>query len=429
MDSHSDAGGRKRLRIPGQNRLQDLRFRIRYVRGKGAAWALARLLSHLASLVAWLVFLPVTVFLHAAGFRQATVFTERVGHLALEPDCLVKDASLGNVPRRRWMILAPAGKVANEHLLKYWEKHFMVVRNPVLCFLIGSMSRFYFMRHDVSAYARALDQAQMSYRVYAEWGIRRPVLELTAADIQWGRQQLSALGIPEGAWFACLHAREGGYSPHDEEAHEHRNSDIGNYISAIVEVTSRGGWVIRLGDNSMKPLPALPHVIDYALHPLKSDRLDVVLCASARFILGSTSGICLVGTVFGTPCAIANMAPPADLWYGPSDISIPKKVWSDPAGRFLSLRESIAPPHGGFRYARLFAEAGLRLVENSPADIKDLAAEMMDALDGRLAIGDDDRRRLATLRQSMSGTYTSYFSCASFGSAFARNHRDPDEEG
>lgn len=417
------------MRARAENRLQDLAFRVRFIARQGIVWTLKRLAIRAISLIVWVAFLPVTIVLHAAGLRHATVVTERVGHLALEPDCLAKDARLGNVPRRRWMILAPAGKVANEHLLSYWERHFMVVRNPALCFLIGSMSRFHFMRHDVSSYARALDQAQMSYRVYAEWGTGRPMLELTAADVQWGRQQLSALGIPEGAWFACFHAREGGYSPHDEEAHQHRNSDIGNYISAMMEVTARGGWVIRLGDNSMKPLPSLPHVVDYALHPLKSDRLDVVLCAGARFILGSTSGICLVGTVFGTPCAIANMVPPADLWYGPRDISIPKRVWSEPAGRFLSLRESIAPPYGGFRYARLFAEAGLRLVENSPADIKDLAVEMMDTMDGRLTLTDDDLRRLATLRQSMSGTYTSYFSCASFGSAFAKNHRDPDERG
>jgi putative glycosyltransferase (TIGR04372 family) len=429
MSPHSNPGDRKPLRVAAQNRLQDLMFRVRYVQGRGVVWTLGRLASHFASLVAWLVLLPVTLLMHATGFRHATVFTERVGHLAIEPDCLVKDASLGEIPRRRWIILAPPGKVANEHLLRYWEKHFLIFRNPAVCFLIGSMSRFHLMRLDVSPYARKLDRALMSYRVYSEWGSRPPVLELSAADLEWGRRQLSALGIPEGSWFACVHAREGGYSPDDEEVHEHRNSDINNCIPAMMEIVARGGWIIRLGDNSMKPLPSLPCVIDYALHPLKSERMDVVLCATARFILGSTSGICLVGTVFGTPCAVANMVPTADLWYGPRDISIPKKVWSEPAGRFMSLPESIALPHGCFRYARLFADAGLRLVENSPADIASLAVEMMDSLEGRLVLTDDDRTRFATYRQMMTLAYASYFSCATFGSTFARQHHGPGTAG
>lgn len=63
-----------------------------------------------------------------------------------------------------------------------------------------------------------------------------------------------------------------------------------------------------MGDTTMEPLPFLPQVIDYAHHPLRSPRLDIILCARARCILGNTSGIFLVGSIFGVPSA-ANMVP------------------------------------------------------------------------------------------------------------------------
>ncbi len=42
----------------------------------------------------------------------------------------------------------------------------------------------------------------------------------------------------------------------------HRNVAIEDYCPAIAEVTACGGWVLRLGDKSMKPLPRMANVVD-----------------------------------------------------------------------------------------------------------------------------------------------------------------------
>ena len=83
-----------------------------------------------------LLLLPGTALLHLAGYRYVTVFTDRIGHLALEPDCLLKKQSLGQLKKRKWIMLAPAERVANTHLLAYWQPFFHIVQNPALVFLI-----------------------------------------------------------------------------------------------------------------------------------------------------------------------------------------------------------------------------------------------------------------------------------------------------
>lgn len=234
------------------------------------------------------------------------------------------------------------------------------------------------MRYKIDKYVRAIYNAQATYAINAKWANRPPLLLLTNEDQKWGADRLLELGLPERAWFVCVHNREGGYSPIDEELHIHRNCRIENTIFAMREIINRGGWVIRIGDPSMQRLEPMDKVIDYAHHSLKSERLDIILCAMARFILGNTSGISLVGTIFGVPCALANMVPMAALGVGNRDISIPKLYWSLNENRYLAFKEVFASKASQYQYNSEFVQMGLVPVENSPDEIKELAIDMME---------------------------------------------------
>lgn len=54
-----------------------------------------------------IVLLPLTLLLHLMGYRHVNVFTDRIGHLALELDCLIKEQQLGLISARKWLLLAP----------------------------------------------------------------------------------------------------------------------------------------------------------------------------------------------------------------------------------------------------------------------------------------------------------------------------------
>lgn len=377
----------------------------------------------LLSMALWVVLFPFSIALHLAGFRKVPVFSQRIGHLALEPDCLLKEQVLGLIPPRRWFMLAPVGKVANRHLLDYWEPHFLIIRNRALCFLLDSMSRWLIMRHDIRHYILSLGNAQAAYRIYSQWGAKRPLLRLSSDDLEWSANALEKLGLPAEAWFVCVHNREPGFSPIDEELHSYRNGHIEALIPAIEEIVHRGGWVVRVGDSSMSTLPKMEHVIDYAHHSMKSERLDVILCAKARFFLGNTSGIAIVSTIFGVSCALVNIVPVSTLGLAPQDITIPKSLWSEPLGRCLRFDEIMAPPIAGYQYASLYKEAGIRLDENTQADIVELVREMFDQLDGHSERSQEDEELQRQYMALFRPTHYSYGASSRLGTAFLRRYR------
>lgn len=194
------------------------------------------------------------------------------------------------------------------------------------------------------------------------------------------RAQINRLrmGIGKEDWLVCLHVREGGFR-NDFDRREWRNSSIGNYIPAIKKITEAGGWVIRMGDNTMTPLPKMDQVIDYPFSPFKSDLMDIYLIGACRFYIGSQSGIFDVAALFQKTLIIPNM----NAWtfgypYRKDDLGITKHVYSHSQRRFLSIKEMF---EGSWSMQELSGSLGedYKMYENSPEEIKTLVCEYMDS--------------------------------------------------
>jgi putative glycosyltransferase (TIGR04372 family) len=395
-----------------------------WLRQRGYWWLFTRLIKRTAMSAGWLLLLPITLVLHATGFRRITVITDRIGHLAAEIDCFLKERALGRLPKRHWFVLAPPGRTANRHLIEYWRAHVTIVESPLLCRVLGVMSWWWLMKLDVSHYVVDVSRSAAYYAVSAEWGDRKPVLELWQADRARGWQMLESMGVPSGSWFVCLHAREGGYSPADEFVHAHRNSDVLKLIPAIELITSRGGWCIRMGDPSTKPLPPMDRVVDYAHHPARSDWMDIFLCASCRFFVGNSSGLCLVGVVFGIPCALTNMIPVSTLGCFARDISIPKLLQRRAGGHYLPFKEILNSPLADYRLAKLYRDAGIEVEENSAEDIRDLVAEMLDRLQGTFVETGEDRELQRRYMSLFRPGHYAYAAASRVGAAFLRKYKN-----
>jgi putative glycosyltransferase (TIGR04372 family) len=331
----------------------------------------------------WVVFLPITIIAHLAGYRRVPIYVERIGHLASEFDCFLKEHALGRLPERRWFVVAPRRKVANPCLLDYWKRHVSVIQSPWICAVLSAMGRHGLMELDISHYIpiSGLRGAATYYSVLAAWGDRPPLLALDEDHRRKGRELLRQMGIPLEAWFVAVHAREPGFSVQDERAHAHRNSDILKLVPAIREIRRRGGWVVRMGDSTMRPFPLMDGVVDYAAHPSRCDWMDVFLCAEARFFVGSTSGLFFVATAFGKPCVLANMIPSSTLAFAPADLCILKLIWSDRLSRYLTFPEIFSQPVANYRFADLFTKDGLRVDENTEEELCELVIEMFERLD------------------------------------------------
>jgi len=321
--------------------------------------------------------------LHLLDYRLPNIFTERIGHLALEPDCLIRLQLIGKIScRYKWIILSPKSATANQHLLNYWSQYFYVVQNPIACFFFKSIKFGMVLHFDTRRIIRKSAGNQEAYEIYAKsTKLVRKTLSLTSEDEIWSSDQMAKLGLPKDSWFVCVHAREIGFSVVDDDIQSYRNHDITNMLASISEITNRGGWVIRIGHKSMKKLPPLPHVIDYVHHPMKSDRFDMVLCAKAKFILGNSSGIALLGTIFGTPCALSNLSPFSTLWLRNTDISIPKLLWLEDEKRYLRASEILSSTISNFQFTEQYVEKKIIPIESSSDDILSLTKEMFELLE------------------------------------------------
>lgn len=225
-------------------------------------------------------------------------------------------------------------------------------------------------------------------------------VELRAERQRLAERLREEMGLPQDAWYACLHVREGGFRG---DQHSGRSASIANYLDGIKTITDAGGFVVRLGDASMTPLPPMERVIEYPHTRFKSELMDVYLISHCRFFVGTNSGPLDVAWLFERPVVLANVTEWM-LTYPKrtGDRAILKHVFSRSRGRFLSLGELLAEPFG-CQYLNRHGHDYL-FVENTAEEIRELIAEYLRA-PGGAAIRAAGRlqRREARADQGMAG--------------------------
>ncbi|MEG5053886.1 MULTISPECIES: tetratricopeptide repeat protein [unclassified Microcoleus] len=324
------------------------------------------------------------------------LWPRRIGHFALI-DCYVKAIVLGLLTPRQPILLAPPETMANPHAFNYWRSHITIISDPVVVDSVSPLVRYLkepLMSQTLSS-GKTVWVHEFMETVQKRWEAesRSPLLTLSDNDCERGWTCLQSLGIPRDAWFVCLHVREPGYlSEAKNGLASHRNADINTYWLAVQTIVEQGGWVIRMGNYSMTAIPPMEQVVDYANSDIRSDWMDVFLCAQCRFFLGTTSGLFHLSYVFGIPCALANFVPMETRPLSSKDIFIPKLLWSLSEDRFLTFGEALAHPVGHCERSDIFASWGINIVDNTAEEIKDLVVEMLNRLDGKLQYTQEEER-------------------------------------
>lgn len=122
------------------------------------------------------------------------------------------------------------------------------------------------------------------------------------------RKELRKYGVePHGMKYVCLHVREAGFHG-DHKRRGYRNADIENYYPAIEYLIKKNYRVIRLGDNSMKPMALVADMlIDYPFADIKSPEMDLFLIKNCSFFIGMQSGVLDFAMLFERPILTLNM--------------------------------------------------------------------------------------------------------------------------
>lgn len=328
------------------------------------------------------------------------IWASNIGHTAIL-DYVVKLGILEGRDRDDTILYVPPGShVSNRFLLEQFKPHLKFIERPAdLPFAEPAVKALRFdllgprLPNGTTVYL--WDVAAETYRRW-DGEKKAPLLTFPAETDERGWRALRGAGLPAGAWFVALHVRAGTWKRHHLDLHRVLNAEISTYMPAIAEITRRGGWVIRMGDATMPPLPPTPNVLDYCHSDLRADWMDIFLAARCRFMLGTSSGPAYLPALYGVPSVLTNWWPPGQPPWHSSDLFIPKLHRRIDDGRYLTLRETLAEPFSFCHSVNVLAGSWNIRVEDNDADvIRAATVEMLDRLDG-VGTKDTEVERLRT---------------------------------
>jgi putative glycosyltransferase (TIGR04372 family) len=311
-----------------------------------------------------------------------------IGHIA-HMDYRIRAAVLaGRTSADMFMLWPPLDRVANRALLDLWRPYVTMATTetdlPYPVTALANVEENYYVKRVTDG--RLLYFWQEAAELYEAWD-RSGRGSLVRLPPDWHSRAPAALrdlGVPENGWHVCLHVRASGFHKHHRERMSSLNASIASYVPAIREILSRGGTVIRMGDSSMPPLPKMKGVVDYAHSPHRADWLDVYLCATARFFIGTSSGLGYVPALFDVPCVLTNWAPVGTRPWRARDLYIPKLHRDRRTRALVPFSRSFAPPLGYVHVPRMLHGMGMELVDNSPDEISEVVREMLGRLEGNI---------------------------------------------
>lgn len=346
---------------------------------------------------------PITEILRLLNIRFFYLTSPHaIGHLVVEPECYVKEYKMGLSKKYHMILVCPpktsryfSCQIANKSLLNYWKKYLIVISSPLLCLFLWPLRNNKKLQFDPTRYLapRSLNIYKIS-KLYDK-SYKKPLINITKKHLQKGQIILSKLNLPKNSWYVCFHARSHHFHS-DSHFFSHRNSNIDKLFLALEEIEKRGGWCIRMGSKNSSPLPSrfkeITNLIDYTKTSHLSDWMDVFLASTCRFFLASSlSGISNLPLLFNKPLAIANVTSPFYIPHKACNLSIWKNYYSLKEKRLLSLSEILNIPIT-CSTDQHFDKYGLRLVDNTEQEIKDLAIEMLNKLDNNQIYSDIDHQ-------------------------------------
>lgn len=352
-------------------------------------------------------------------------WVDRIGHIAFL-DAFIKMMIMGWIPPRMVIVLAPVEKIANLAYLDYWRPYLLIESDPKT---IAALEPLVNILEDNYFAAYFAPSGTSCWWIKAAWAAelqwdreqRKPLIRLTNRDEGDARLVLDQMGLGPDDWFVCLHVRESKFHvDKNDPLQTWRDSSIERYDEAIDFIVRRGGWVVRMGDPSMKPMRPRERVIDYAVSPFKSDWMDVFLCARCRFFIATNSGLGILPATFDVPAIAVDYMPLANELFIKRGCFLPKLCWFQTENRYLSFDECMRTPVGYTHSGNSFA--GIELQLNTPGEIREIVQEMIDRLDGTLQHDDDAvslQKRFDEIRLRHG-----VVSSAAIGREFLKRHAD-----
>ena len=224
-------------------------------------------------------------------------------------------------------------------------------------------------------------------------------LEFTQEEENYGENILNKFGLKNSDKFVCFAIRDSAHYKfqkkkirnNDWSYHDYRHWDLDNFLLAAEELTKRGYYVFRMGVHAEKEFKTKnPKIIDYVNSDLRSEFMDVFLGAKCSFCLSTSLGFDEIPNIFRRPIILLTL--PFGHFRSFSDrfLILTKHHYLKKENRRLTVSEIFS--HGlAFVYeTKIFQQKGIKLVDNSPEEIKDVVIEMDELIKGNKTLSAED---------------------------------------
>ena len=393
----------------------------------------------------YLISIPIVivVFLIKPWFfiRWQRLISGRIGHFAVETElyCCERDAGINSPSQKYIDVFYLQQYVCNEQLEKMWRRNLIILPkwlmlpfakvNYFFCFFIPS-----FKEHEIN------------YPAYGARDVRNLMdkftlhISFTSEEELKGKEILKKFGVPEDAKFICLNVRDSGYinknkkfKLRDWSYHDYRNGDIDKFVLAAEELARRGYYVFRMGINVLKPLKSPnPKVIDYANSKMRSSFMDIYLGAKCCFCISTSAGFDGIPCIFRKPIAYITVPFGTILTSNEKTLSITNHHKQKKNNKKLTISEIFSTNVAFSDRSDEFKQNNVELEDNSPEEIRDLAIEMDERLNGNwketredlllqkkfLLLFEKNIKKM-NLKKTLHGTIKSRF-----GAMFLRKNQD-----
>lgn len=344
-----------------------------------------------------LPFIPVAVLI-VIVIRLISVFyvvrigrlvSGRIGHFAANTELYLceLDAGINTLKTKHVDLWYHECKPCNRQLHLMWCRVLFIV--PAIIFkwvdyfngfIIGGK------RHKISFTTNDRDINHLLDRFPAH-------LQFTTKEEKLGQAGLRTIGIPRDAKFVCITVRDSAYldvqakaayAKVDRSYHNYRDCDVSNFVLAAIELANRGYYVLRMGAVVKNPIPVShPRIIDYALNGMRSDFMDIYLGANCEFCISTQTGFDAIPYIFRRPIVYVNSCPlMIHMTFSKGFIALMKHHVSKEKDKELTLLEIFDRDVGFCMHSQQYEDKNILLRENTPEEIRDVAIEMVERLNG-----------------------------------------------
>jgi len=388
----------------------------------------------------WILAVPVVIVIRLIRpwflIRWSALHSPRIGHFAANTEMYICERNAGiNVPSRRYVDLFYIDEsICNGQLATMWAR----VLRIWPAWVLGPISQVNRLIPGGRIHEVSLINTQHDRDVHNLRDRFPPLVQFTAAERARGEASLREMGIPSGAPFVCLSVRDSAYLDVHTPAgvwnyHNYRDSDIQNYVVAAEALANRGYFVIRMGAKVRESIKSNhPKIIDYACNGMRTDFMDIFLCAKCEFMISTGEGLVCVTQLFRRPVVVVNFQPLA-YWYTyySNLIGITKHHCSVADSKELTLSEIFTRGVGFCLATADYQSKGVQLAENTPEEIRDVCVEMTERLNGTWqSIEDDESLQKRFWEVFPTNAVDAYHGRplhgeirARFGAAFLRSNR------